>query len=427
MKSLSYFELVQFGDYCKSHLLGAQLQSVLTDGHIVVFELYLQGTYFLIFDLHPTQPQVYLVEKLDFKLQKTQKPLTLFLNSHAKNKRLVEVETSPDWGRVIKWHFRAGGETQNPETEVVVEAHLIPHAVNLKAFSGGKSISWAKPKELPQSHFEQDISPAEQQPEIDWIARGQQWLQSRKGQGSVVKTVDPTLEMTRAIEKKRKALQAIEEKLNQADEESWRELGEILKYSEEIPVHLQKFYDSKLSRGQNRERAFEKAKQIIQKKQGSLERIEILKAEIESLHHQLENPQETTQVKSRESFVRPKIDLKSRKLTLENGMSAVIGKSAKDNLLLLRQARAWDLWFHLRDYPGAYAIVFREKTQELKPKEIEKIGQWLVKERLSTKQMGIGTFDVLLAECRYVKPVKGSPGLVTYRNEKTFTIKLSGS
>jgi len=88
---------------------------------------------------------------------------------------------------------------------------------------------------------------------------------------------------------------------------------------------------------------------------------------------------------------------------------------------ILRQARAWDYWFHLRDYPGAHAILFRTKNQNVPDSALREVAQWIIQESLGKKMLIEGIkFDVIVAECRYVRPVKGAQGLVTYQNERKY-------
>ncbi len=116
-------------------------------------------------------------------------------------------------------------------------------------------------------------------------------------------------------------------------------------------------------------------------------------------------------------------DIKSRKMLLDSGAAVFMGKSAKDNLALLRQARAWDFWLHLRDYPGAHAIIHREKNQNINNNEFQSVVKWLAEESLSAKSLQKGTrLDVVIAEVRFVRPIKGDKlGKVNYHSEKTLT------
>ena len=121
-----------------------------------------------------------------------------------------------------------------------------------------------------------------------------------------------------------------------------------------------------------------------------------------------------------------KTEARGRKLHLASGALAYCGRSASDNLALLRQARAWDYWFHLRDYPGAHAIIHRQRDQEISEKELQQVAEWVVKESVSSKSILDGQkLAVVIVECRFVRPIKGDRlGRVTYHSEKTLSFTL---
>ena len=103
-----------------------------------------------------------------------------------------------------------------------------------------------------------------------------------------------------------------------------------------------------------------------------------------------------------------------------------MGKSAQDNLQLLRQAKAWDLWIHLKDYPSAYAIMQKAKEQKVSDSAITQASQWLVKESLKNKKNLAGVkLSVVITECRHVRPIKGDRlGRVTYHHARELLITV---
>src|SRR5262249_19127485 len=122
-----------------------------------------------------------------------------------------------------------------------------------------------------------------------------------------------------------------------------------------------------------------------------------------------------------------KSKIKTRKLDLEGGRLAYMGASAKDNLALLRAAQPWDLWLHLKDYPGAHVILRRLRGKEVPTAEIQRVARWLASEtQASKRELRPGdVFEVQVAECRYVRPIKGDRiGRVTVGEHKVLRIKL---
>lgn len=116
-------------------------------------------------------------------------------------------------------------------------------------------------------------------------------------------------------------------------------------------------------------------------------------------------------------------EAKGRKLHLASGAIVYCGKSAGDNLSLLRKARAWDLWLHLKDYPGAHAIIHRQKDQVIGGAELYQAAEWVVKESFASMHLEVGArLDVVIVECRFVRPIKGDKlGRVTYHSEKNYS------
>jgi predicted ribosome quality control (RQC) complex YloA/Tae2 family protein len=246
------------------------------------------------------------------------------------------------------------------------------------------------------------------------------WLQIEKNK--IIKT----------IQKKKKAIQEISLQVHSEAAQNWLRLGEGLKYYQTPPEDLKDLYDTSRSRSENMEKAFQKYKDLERKKTGSLQRIQILNEEIIKLENSLLNDkllmsESKSKTGTRQaSNLMSKANVAGRKFQLEDGTEIVIGRSAKDNLNLLRKAQPTDLWLHLKDYPGSHAIVFKvNKNQNLTTMQVHQITEWLVKESLKNKSLMIGTFDVLVVEVRFVKPIKGDKlGRVTYQNEKTFTVTI---
>ncbi len=178
------------------------------------------------------------------------------------------------------------------------------------------------------------------------------------------------------------------------------------------------------SLGWNMENCFVKAKQVFQKKVGAQERLEELQLEIQKL----EKSRYQEKSKDGQGLVdlMKKTEARGRKLQLDSGAIAYCGKSAADNLALLRQAKAWDYWLHLKDYPGAHAIIHRHRDQTIGENEILEVAQWVAKESLSSKSLSVGQkLAVVMVETRFVRPIKGDKlGRVTYHSEKTFNLTL---
>jgi hypothetical protein len=328
-----------------------------------------------------------------------------------------------NYGRVVKI------ELGNSQKNCILELILIPRQANLLVESEDKKIAWEKPREL---QVQTEPGPMPEPRGLQEIHR--EWLAEFQG-GGARPSIDPKAQWekkrTKDLEKKRKALDEIEKTLAENSSEKFYELGNYLKAlppqdfnPKQVPAQWHALVDFRQKIFTNIETIFEKAKQAANKVEGTQARRLIVIDEIAKLEKM---SFETSQRQSG----RPKIDdlmknieAKGRKLNLESGAIVYCGKSGADNLALLRKAKAWDYWLHLKDYPGAHAIVHRSRDQELPFAEIQKAALWVLKESLSSKALMPGEkYAVVLVECRFVRPIKGDKlGRVTYQSEKQFMV-----
>ncbi len=213
----------------------------------------------------------------------------------------------------------------------------------------------------------------------------------------------------------------------------WRDVGEWLKKSQgldDLPKDFEPFVDRKRSFSWNMNKAFDKAKETQRKISGTTDRLRILTQQLEKLKAEGPGAQSQFEVAkgpSIEKRVMPE-GAKARTLHLSDDVKAMAGRSAKDNLQLLRQAKAWDLWFHLRDYPSSHLVVFRPKKRKLTAKEEGQIVQWFFHQTFGKRwaeEKG-NRYDVIVAECRFVKPIKGDKiGRVHFQNERVIHVKVT--
>lgn len=344
-----------------SALVGARFQEVVTQEQAIGLGFYHgRDVVWVVIDLHPTRPWIMLRSDLPFKNKA--KPLGLFLKSHFISRRLNAIGCLKEYGRVLVFDF--GGRE--------IEIHLIPHAVNAVARNEEKSISWNKLKPLER------VKPfVSQEPTRSLKDLTAEWDNS---QLKAAPKVQPT---AKALEKKKKALATLVEGLNKEEWKAHQEAGD-----------------------------WEKAKKLKEKDLGTKKRIEILKQEIADLEAG------KTKIAKEKSSTLYEAGAIGRTHALANGIDLYIGRSGKDNLNLLRRANPWDLWVHLRDFPGAHGIIHRNRGAEVSADLYEKAAL-LVAQESARKHLSDGDkFDCLFAECRFVKPIKGDKiGRVTYREE----------
>jgi len=105
----------------------------------------------------------------------------------------------------------------------------------------------------------------------------------------------------------------------------------------------------------------------------------------------------------------------------KDGYIIWIGRNSRQNeQVTFRTANSDDLWLHARGVPGAH-VVIRNDGRRIPESLIEtaaSIAAYYSAKRNDTKA------DVDVTRCKYVRPIKSAgPGMVTYRNEDTLTVR----
>lgn len=395
MKALNYQEVTNIVETLNKKLSGARLQKLSSLSNGVVLEFYNIGELSSLYIDLGKVPFVYIEPERLKKAKSQTKPIEVFLKSHFISSICQEV-TQPDHGeRMLQLHF---------SDNRVIEIQLAPHAKNISAFANAKSIHYKKPVELTQAapEYIPDMVRTYEELYTEFKA-----LDKPKVRVGLKKNNEKQKKKIKQdIEKHQRQLLAYQEMKTFI--ESFQ--GDWSKKAQEVPESLKSYWDFDGPVHNNYEKANEKIKTLEAKYQRAL--------------MQLDKP--TRQAKASNPQAYNNIDVATRKLELESGLQAFIGKSAKDNLLLLRNAKPWFLWMHLKDLPGSHVIVVKNKTQKLPETDLYVVAKWLLSQQFQNKKHKIGEkFEVIYTECRYVKPIKGNKaGLVNYQNEKSLTVKF---
>ncbi len=435
MKSPHYFEFQSLVEYLSEQLEGAQLQDTMTSQNGLVMGFYRfeqePKLMWLIFDMDTQRPFVGIYDTNPWARLRAVKPMGLFLNANLKNNIVTRVSLLPRMGRVLEIIFNTGYK---------VEFRLIPKQPNFLAHIDKKKMSWFKPREL--SEVLEDSVPKEDLETRSVPYMLKQWLSQREAvtvkakkhvQTSLTAYETWTTQRKKDIVKKQKALKALTEQIRNPQIKLYNHLGEHLKtYGfKEIPDELVDLVNYSQSVSWNIQNCFAKAKLAESKISGAQKRISFLKEEIQSLSDLSEEKFQTyikkqAQIKEFQA-ARKKTDGDFRKLVLdsETGIYCWMGKSAADNLKLLRQSKSWDLWLHLKDYPSAYAIIQKNKNQKISDEMLHQSAAWLIKEGAKNKNAeGLKT-TVVIVECRHVRPLKGDKiGRVTYHHAREMLITV---
>ncbi|HVK60848.1 MAG TPA: hypothetical protein VM432_04825 [Bdellovibrionales bacterium] len=405
-------------------LVGAQLQECLqTSSELGLGFYHDRRIQWLWFDLDPRRP---LVLKLDTppKLKKLTKPLSLFIRSNFVGRRLKALTVRIESGRVLVLEFHRSSEEPS-EGEMNLEIRLLPHGQNVIAKFLDKGISDSKPKDLPSAPIE--MREDEERRTLDDVTQAWLALKSARSQPTQTKKDAPEKVWARAIEKKEAALVRMREELEIKASGAEREAGEWLKANGtlEVPQQWKELVDTDKSIAWNIQELFRLAKDKERKIEGTRARIELVESELAKLRN--DGPIAHQAAPAPEKSLLERADAKGRRFKLAGDIDVYIGKSAGDNLALLRRAQPFDYWLHLRDMPGSHAILRRTRGRVVTDGELVQAAKWVVEQSLKKNELQLKgeRYDVLIVECRFVKPIRGDKlGRVNYTNDRVLSIRF---
>lgn len=402
MKPLNIYELDLICQELE-HLKSSPLQEVRFSGTDLEFGFWTQGRkswWHLSLDTKVPLLLPIPSPKLSRKSQK--KPIYLFLKAHALGKRLETITRDKKLGRVIVMTLK--GE----EGSCDIEMRLFPHGQNLIVRGNGKQVSMKPVKTLGELEDSKT-------PETCRSLRDLEFPKARPPSPEKQPLQKQMAKLARSIEKVSQDL-ANKEKL------PWKQVGEHLVQTQSLEVisEWKSYVNPTENLAWNIENCFSKAKLSVHKIEGGKTRLAKLQKELQDLKEgKLQKPSPILPF--------PSSQMKVRKMNLEGGLEAWVGRNASENIKLLRQAKAWDLWVHLVDHPSSHGLIRRPKGFQVPHSAIVNVGKWIVRMTFGEKsRMRQGDhFEILYTECRYVSPIKGDKiGRVTYRNEKVIGFKF---
>jgi predicted ribosome quality control (RQC) complex YloA/Tae2 family protein len=423
-------------------LVGSQLQDCVQSGSELGLAFYHERSIvWLWFDLNPMRPVVIRSLHKPPAHKKIQRPLTLFLKARFTGRRLASVRADVDQGRVLILSFHRSQDEKEQE-QPQIEARLFPHGQNVIARDGASLISERKPKDLEQVATRVSLSEQTERSwdeiEAEWRARraGSSTRMSREAEKPIDAQGASEKAWLRAVEKKEKALEKMREDLASKTSPLWSQAGEWLKSESSefvlgnIPDEYLSLIDKEKSLSWNIENLFRKTKDNQRKAEGTRTRIVSLEAELYELRRL--GPASYVASQNRQPGGRPesllaKASAKGRRYQIGHDLEVFVGKSAADNLAILRKAQSFDYWLHLKDYTGSHAIMRRTRGRTVTDVEFHEAGRWVIEQSLGkrTHELKGEKFDLLIVECRYVRPIKGDRlGRVNYSHDRVMTIKL---
>ena len=170
-----------------------------------------------------------------------------------------------------------------------------------------------------------------------------------------------------SVEKKEKARAKILEGLNFLRKDKYKIFAELLEQELPLTAELKEIYKDKLSLRENIEWAYEQQKQ----KDLKIERLEERLKELDAFFKK----QQAGGVK--ESSLKTAELKATRHVQISEGLRAFCGKTAQENLDLLRKAKSWQVWMHLKDYPSGHLILATPKNYTATEEELKKCALFL--------------------------------------------------
>ncbi len=419
LKSMNFLEFQAAIERIRDSLNGTQLQDFSIEDKDLILLFYSRKS--IVLRLSLKSPPVLFFEIDTFKMYSESRkvPMALFLSRHFLRKTVTEIKFREEWGRRFEIHFQdESGAT------FYMDVVLVPGFQNIGLFAGGKRIHWQKPRALSESVAASTNEVSEFR-SMDRIR--EEWYGEVKSSHKAPVEKDWKNEVQKKIKKKNEAIEKIRQQSeeNKIIAERFYSVGELLKYQSKSELSEE---DKKSSQGLDREQLFKKGKGLLAKKNGMAQRIEILENEIQTLSHQLEEGYSAPPPNSKHNTsIAGKSTVNTRKLEIDSTLNLYMGKNAKDNVQLLKSSQPYEIWFHLKDYPSAYAITRRKKGVPIGHSELVKMSTWFAKECFkNNKEKSPSHIEVIYTECRFVKLLKGDRlGRVTYTNTKTLRISIA--
>lgn len=388
----------------------ARLQEVGLYGDCLCLGFFKNNTLlWLVTDMSVAAPQLFTVPfPKVLQLKEHKKPIGSFLSAHFKGRHLAECVMLKDFGRVLELSFSEGGR---------IQLRLIPRAANVLVTLDERLLAYRKPLELKTvADYEgKDLDT------VSLSEAGEIWLREKKK--TSVNTQTSAEDDRQKLQKKLSlAKQKLETEIAKKTALLWSEAGQWLKSNQSLSgdeaAEFKSYFDPKKTWTWNLDNCFRQAKELAQKMEGSKARLLQLNkqlAELEAPDWQPKQPQ-AKPILFQDSAAT------GRTHQIDEALFFFIGKSAQDNLLLLRQARPWDLWLHLRDYPGSYGILQRNKNQVISDAQLHRAAHHLLQAKFKSKheEHDKEKFQILVAECRFLRPIKGDRlGRVNYSSART--------
>ncbi|MFW6190239.1 MAG: Rqc2 family fibronectin-binding protein [Candidatus Bipolaricaulota bacterium] len=179
-----------------------------------------------------------------------------------------------------------------------------------------------------------------------------------------------------------------------------------------------------------RYKKLERGKEKLEKRKRNLQKELDFLTKLEKKYEESENPEDLAKIEGilkEKGYIDEEVGSPNQgsrggpKEYWIKGYKVMVGRNARQNDDLVREASRDDLWFHVRNYAGAHVVVVTDGRPDQVPEEvIIKAAQLAA---ANSKARGAERTSVSYTEVRYVDKPKGAkPGLVQITNEHTVNV-----
>jgi predicted ribosome quality control (RQC) complex YloA/Tae2 family protein len=398
MLPLNYLDLYRLTEELQQ-LVGGQLQAVFNPNPLrYVLEIrQLAQSRNLFIDLTPTKPFIVSTSFTKTKSLGKKTPVYNFLKAHFSNLRIEKIEIAQKPNRTLRLVFTGGAE---------ITFKCFPHGQHLILKAADKFINFPL---RPKNKDEEPVTFIDPENSKLWDVNEDLTGEALKGT-STAGTATGSTAMgepyhLKILKKLEKAVATIEKGMAEQKPLDLERIEALEKRASE-------------SQGEEIQGIFEEIKRIKRKATVSEQRRQDLLNQIEKI-----KIEPSSAPLPKQNLPKPKkgeAAFSGTRVRISENWELWVGRNAWQNDDLLRLGSSHELWFHLRDYPGAHGILRGPKKAEPTPTQVELAARIVaILSQSKKKPFSEGEkLDFIITPKKFVRKRKGdAPGRVTVERE----------
>jgi len=400
MLPLEYLDLYRLCEELRQ-LVGGQVQGVSNPSplrYILEIRLPMQSRN-LIIDLTPSKPFIVSTSFTKTKSQSKKTPATNFLKAHFQGSRIEKLEVASKPNRIVKILFTGAGE-------LIVKC--FPHGQHLVLKADKKVVNIPL---RPKNNDIDEASYVEPEASKTWDFNDELFSEIFNVNGGTLKNPEG-LEKSAEDSYRLKVLKKLERAVQTLEKG----------IAEQRPLDLERIealrVEASLRQGRGTQELFDEIKRINKKAVVSEQRRQDLLSQIAKIQS---NPGALVQPKISPSKVKKgESRFSGTRVRISEHWELWVGRNAWQNDDLLKVGGSHELWFHLRDYPGAHGLLRGPKKSEPTPSQVELAARIVAILSQSKKRpFSEGeNLDFIITPKKFVRKRKGdAPGRVTVERE----------